>query len=166
MYFKISFIGGWGKEGPWEKGASGKNLHQLPSKDDWVCFLEPLLNQVCGEERVPKLGESPLGPKGSGRGGGHEAECKSQPRKVKCFITSLNRGQRLKVSPIYNEQEPAAGGGGGAGRQKCWKRGEGSRNTNKFCYCLKTFGKVVSNTLFPHHLTFLRKEAFFLQLDL
>ena len=27
-----------------------------------------------------------------------------------------------KVSPIYNEQEPAAGGGG---RQKCWKRGEG-----------------------------------------
>lgn len=46
------------------------------------------------------------------------------------------------------------------------EEGEGEAETQQIPLLLKDWAKLVSNTLFPHHLTFLRKEAFFLQLDL
>lgn len=65
---------GGGRKDLGRKGLLGKHLLQLPSKDDWVCFLEPLLNQVWRGKGCLSWGESPLGPKGSGRGGGRPEE--------------------------------------------------------------------------------------------
>lgn len=55
---------------------------------------------------------------------------------------------------------------GVGGRQKCWK-GErrGSRNTNKFPHCLKTFGKInFQDTFSPS--PFPEERSLLFQLDL
>ena len=46
IFKSLLWVGGGRKDLGRKKGLLGKHVLQLPSKDAWVCFLEPLLNQV------------------------------------------------------------------------------------------------------------------------